>query len=354
MVETGSVVHFDGAAEPDPYVAARQRLTEILIKYALIDSYAGFRRQSDRYPFVQPDCVLPDTIAPAIEQPNQNTALIFLLDGVLPRTLNKHFRLRGSNRVAWRNIQRFAPTIDLESYKSAHCDLAAPEVEGLLRQLSRLDYALLIERSDDSDDEPPRYRLSHMHVKVERLTDNAIKDLARNLGYIDRRLFERGEDYVDALESKFFEYYGFSANASGRKSAAAIAAQLLAVHLDRFAVVVSSQEDCRLTVLDESGLITQYFLIRRDDHIEPRFLRACARAKIADPERFAVSVRPGSDPVFVYRVRFRRTAPALGPERGRIDRSLTEPWLTIADEAIIPPFDSGPVLPFEWAEPDGP
>ena len=69
--------------------------------------------------------------------------------------------------------------------------------------------------------------LTHMHVKVERLTDTAIKELGKELGYVERRLFERGEDYVDALESKFFEYFGFSANAAGRKSAAAMAAQLL-------------------------------------------------------------------------------------------------------------------------------
>ena len=40
------------------------------------------------------------------------------------------------------------------------------------------------------------------------LTDTAIKELGKELGYVERRLFERGEDYVEALENKFFEYFG--------------------------------------------------------------------------------------------------------------------------------------------------
>jgi hypothetical protein len=246
--------------------------------------------------------------------------------------------------VTWRNIQRLAPDIDAGEYKSAHCELHAPQAERLLRKLSRLDYALMVERDNDT------YALSHMHVKVERLTDNAIKDLAKNLGYIDRRLFERGEDYVDALEAKFFEYYGFSQNASGRKGAAAMAAQLLGGHGGRFAVFVSSQEDCRLSQLDDSDLVTQYLLVRLSND-EAKALSAVldTTAKLSLDDYVVGTCLRESLPVVLFRVRFHRREPALGTGQGYVDRSLTEPWLDIADQTVLaPPGSSLPPVPFTW------
>lgn len=342
--QTGEVIPFESATARDPFTASRHRLTDILIRYCLIDSFARFKKHGADYPFIDPANLLPNTLSPSIEQPYQNTVLIFMLDGGLPRGLNKHFRLRGSNRVTWRNIQRLAPDIDAGDYKAAHCELHEPQAEQLLRKLSRLDYALMVERTGDT------FALSHMHVKVERLTDNAIKELGKQLGYIDRRLFERGEDYVDALEAKFFEYYGFSQNASGRKGAAAMAAQLLRGHENRFAVFVSSQEDCRLSQLDDSDLITQYLLVRLDGDETHALTAALGKTAKLTLEDYAVGTcsRTGL-PVVLFRVRFRRREPALGVEQGAVDRSLTEPWLDIADQAVLaPPGRNQPPVPFAW------
>ncbi len=343
MSQSGEIIPFESAVQKDPYLDSRSRLTDILIRYCLIDSYTTFKSHGARYPFIDPANLLPNTGSPNIEQPYQNTVLIFMLDGGLPRGLNKHFRLRGSNQVTWRNIQRLAPDIDAGEYKSAHCELQSPEAERLLRKLSRLDYALMVERDKDV------FSLSHMHVKVERLTDNAIKDLGKQLGYIDRRLFERGEDYVDALEAKFFEYYGFSQNASGRKGAAAMAAQLLDDHVGRFSVFVSSQEDCRLTQLDEGDLITQYLLVRLDEDDKAALSAVLDKTAQSGLEDYVIDVSDEGHPIVLFRVRFRRRNPALGAGRGVIDRSLTEPWLDIADQAVLAPLTGHlPAVPFAW------
>jgi len=340
--QTGEIIPFENAANRDPFLDSRRRLTDILIRYCLIDSLATFTKHGIAYPFIDPANLLPNTVSPSVEQPYQNTVLIFMLDGGLPRGLNKHFRLRGSNQVTWRNIQRLAPDIGIGDYKSAHCELQAPQAERLLRTLSRLDYALMIERVADA------FALTHMHVKVERLTDNAIKDLGKQLGYIDRRLFERGEDYVDALEAKFFEYYGFSQNASGRKGAAAMAAQLLGGHGGRFTVFVSSQEDCRLSQLDDSDLVTQYLLVRLDEDDAKALTRTLRHSAEPSLDAYAVG-RDDRGPVVLFRVRFRRRTPALGPEQGTVDRSLTEPWLDIADQTVLGPPDRNlPAVPFTW------
>lgn len=348
MAESGKVIPITAEQAPDAYASARSGLTERLVRYTLIESRDNFTRHDISFPFVERSQLLPNSGAPAFEHPYQNTAFVIMIDGALPRPLVKHFRLRQSNRVTWSNIQQLAPHLDLDDYKSDHCQLSSPEVYALLTKLSTLDYALMIQRPEG--EAPGPGALTHMHVKVERLTDNAIKDLGKALGYIDRRLFERGEDYVVALEAKFFEYYGFSANASGRKSAAAMAAQLLSGRCPRFSVFVAAQDDCRLTVLDETDCITQYLLIRVAGGAAAR-LRATAAAA-GDPDLKAFSLGPSDteQPIVLYRLRLRRTVAARTSEDQPLDRSLGTPWLEIADEAVLPLATlSGEPLAFTWA-----
>ena len=54
---------------------------------------------------------------------------MFLIDGTLPRPLNKHFRLHISNRVTWRNIQRLDLDLDLSDFMAAHYRLDDPGFE---------------------------------------------------------------------------------------------------------------------------------------------------------------------------------------------------------------------------------
>ena len=349
MPTSGTIIAFDPAERPDDYGDARTRLVDFLIRYTLIESYGRSKAEGKPYHFIDRGRLRPGGAAPSHEHSHQNTALIFLLDGELPTALNKHFRLRGSNRVTWRNLQRLAPHMDHSDYKAVHCLINNPENEALLAKLCALDYALMIERPESEKVERPEpCQLTHMHVKVERLTDNAIKDLGKRLGYIERHLFERGEDYVDALEAKYYEYFGFSYNASGRKSAAAIAAQLFGEHGLRFTVFVASQEDGRFTLLDDSALITQYLLVRFDAADRQRFLAEAGSG--GSVKAYCIAEENGL-PVMLYRVRFRRTRAArpVGEEL-RADYSLDTPWLEIADEAILAPPDvSRREIPFTWS-----
>ena len=319
-------------AASDDYTVARARIENLLLRHALLASYDSFAAERKAYPFADPDALLPGAVAPATEHGLQNTALLFLLDRTLPEGLDKHFRLRGSNRATWANIRRLAPDIDLSDYKAAHGQVADPGFEELLPKLLLLDYALMVQRPH-ADPTEPCCELTHLHVKVERLTDNAIKQLGRKLGYVERRLFERGEDYVDALEAKFYEYYGFPPNASGRKSAAAMAAQLFAEHGLRFTVFAASQEDCRLCVLDQSDRIIQYMLVQPDAPV-----RAALERRAGDLGRF-VARQDGGKPVFVLRVVFHRTTAAMPVQPGekRDDDDLQSPWLAIEDMSIVAP-----------------
>ncbi len=342
----------------DLFAAGRQRMVDFLLGYSLIESHLAFVRARKPYPFVERHCVLPGAALPKGEHRYQNTAFMILLDGVMPDSLIKHFRLRKSNRVTAANLRRMGSGITLDEIRAEALDLRSAECEGILRQLLPIDYALLAERP-----EPGRpLQLSHAHVKIERLTDIAVRQLALDLGYIERRLFERSEDYADALEAKFYEYYGFPANASGRKSAAAMAAQMLAGAGCRFSVLLANQDDCRITVLDDGPLVTQYMLLRLNRDELDRLLQTCRAAGIGDLSPF-VLLRDGREaPIVLYRVDFARSAPARGTRRSDGDRLLRQPWLEIVDERILrvpAEFDedgagaaSGiAALPFRYARP---
>ena len=347
MSDKAEIIHFPVGAPRDSYAAARARLTDFLLRYTLIDSYFNFIRDGKPYPFADASQILPTSSARSTERPQQNTAFVILLDGTLPRGLNKHFRLRSSNRVTWRNIQRLAPELDISDFKSSQTHLHSPDVTSLLEKLLTLDYALIAERVVE-DDVGPVFKLTHMHVKVERLTDNAIKDLARELGYIERRLFERGEDYVEALEAKFFEYYGFPPNAAGRRSAAAMSAQLIAKNGLPFTVFTSSQEDCRLTVLDNGDVIEQYMLV----HLIPEHRAALGAAakQIGITDLTPYLIGDNDTPVAIYRARLNRTQATRSDLTVSRDESLQAHWLEIGDEVIMAnPNADAPPIPFAWA-----
>ncbi|MFA5120138.1 hypothetical protein [Zavarzinia sp.] len=341
----------------DLFVAARDRLTEFLLGYSLIESYFAFVRARKPYPFLPRTSIVPGSAVPRGEQRHQATAFVILLDEPMPESLIKHFRLRKSNRVTAQNLRNLCSDVAIEQIEPQQLDLASNESDELLRKLLPIDYALLAERTTPGT----APQLSHAHVKIERLTDNAIRDLAMDLGYIERRLFERGEDYVDALEAKYYEYYGFPANASGRKSAAAMAAQLLTTAGTRFTVMLANQDDCRITLLDDGQIITQYLLIRLDRDDAARLVRS-AKAFGATDEAPYVVLRDARDaPIVLYRVDFARAAPARGHMRSDADRMLRQPWLEIVDEWIVkvpvaesgedPGTDLPAALPFVWARP---
>lgn len=334
-----------GAPATD-YAAARERVLATLLRHTLIDSYAKFRAHRKSYPFGRLTDLAPGAVTSSLEKAHQNPALVLLLDGVLPKPLNKHFRLRRLNTVGWGNIERFAPEIELGDFRTQHAYVDAPEFPALLTRLAPLDFALMIQRDPEAGGPHARrpLRLTHMHVKVERLTDNAIRDLSRQLGYVDRRLYERGDDYVEALEAKFYEYFGFPPNASGRKAAAAIAAQLLARQGMRFCVFAGSQEDCRLVAIDESDVLRHHLLVRMPTNEVERLADHMGERMSS----YRVS-REGDQSVLLLAVEYRRTPAAIeNAQRSRADRRLATPWLEITAEHVLAPQGRAQELPVDW------
>lgn len=349
MVHMDAPLIADRGMPPSALDAARTRLTDLLIQTSLIESYHSFLANGKPYPFSSPESrLMPGLSAAAFEHPFQRSALVLLVDGVMPASLNKHIRVRRLNEASAGNLARLAPGLDFELLRPRALGLDDVSFDALFAELLNLDYALVVQRP-----ELGRFELTHMHVKIERLTDNAIRELAKALGYIERRLFERGEAYVEAIETKFYEYYGFPPNASGRKSAAAMAAQLLASKRLGFVIFAACQEDCRLTVIDGGDMIDHLTLTRL-----PAALLA-QRLGGASADRYVID-RPlagsNDDAVVVYRARFRRTGvarPTLLPAGGRrpdAELGLMRPWLELVGEDVLPrPNQTAPPIPYPRA-----
>ena len=126
-----------------------------------------------------------------------------------------------------------------------------------------------------------------------------------------------------------------------------MAAQLLGADIFRFAVFATCQEDCRLTMLDDSESVTHHQLLQ----VKTDVLRAIG-AK--DLENYVINAGDGanSESVVCHRVRLRRTAAARpllseSPERSDID--LKQPWLEITEQTVLPlPGHHAPALFYDW------
>ena len=325
------------------FAAIRDNLCEFLIQATLIESYHSFLRHAKPYPFTARESLQSGASMASFEHPFQRSALILMVDGALPANLRKHIRFRRANELSADNLSRLAPEITAELTPLDGLAMQDASFRALLDRLLDLDYALLMQRSSVSSP----IAFSHMHVKVERLTDNAVRVLARDLGYIRRTLYENGETYAQALEQKFFEYFGFAANASGRKCAAAMAAQLLSADVFRFAVFAACQEDCRLTMLDDTESVTHHHLLR----VKTKVLRAIGAKDLKD---YVIDSGAGEnkESVVCYRVRLRRTAaaqPLLSESSVRSDIDLQQPWLEITEQTVLPlPGHHAPALFYDW------
>jgi hypothetical protein len=223
------------------------------------------------------------------------------------------------------NLQRYAFDIPVKRGLLTKPSITHPNFTNLLDRVLDIDYALLMQKLVNED----IITLSHIHVKVERLTDNAVRLMARDLGYIKRSLYEKGEAYADKLEQKFYEYFGFSSNASGRKCAAAMAAQLLSHENLEFSVFASCQEDCHLTVLNQSNIITKYMLIKVD----------VESIGVTNIKNYAIHQPTKRTAVVIRCMRFKRNTFALPLNRplSSSTRLISDdPWLTLISNELVP------------------
>ncbi|MEO5346211.1 MAG: hypothetical protein H7834_07530 [Magnetococcus sp. YQC-9] len=328
----------------DSYWNARDKILKLLLNYTLIESFKKFVKRQMPYPYVSRSMVRPRAATASREYTLHNTCLITLLDSPLPSNLRKHFRCREGNRVTRENIIDVAPDLPfLESYSDSYRDSSHPAFLNLLRMLLPLDYSLLIQNTANPDDPVKKIELSNFHVRIERLTDNALRHLGIHLNYLERSLREKGDVFIEMLEKKLYEYYHFYHNAGGRRAAAVHAAQLLLREKLPGTILVGSQQDRRLTLLTMHGKnqqtsIEQFFLVKLSSSEVSELLDLGSAHHIDVQKNYLISIDDQHEGLVVLKAEYEHTEAArpILDNQSRDTNQIHEDWLQLTRESIMP------------------
>ncbi|MBF0454153.1 MAG: hypothetical protein HQL72_04955 [Magnetococcales bacterium] len=332
--------------EDSGYHCTRERITLLLIRNTLIESLQRFNQENEPYPFVHPHRLRPGTVSSSKEYHLHNSALVLLLSGHLPAKLRKHFRCRPGNRMRMSNLMDVAPDLlSLKNYNPQQRYSTHPDFDQLIQRLLPLDFSLLIQQTLDQERHESVYELTHFHVKIERILDSALRSMGIFLNYLEKDLYEKGDGFVELLEKKFFEYFNFHHNSAGRRSAATLAAQLLARENQAGTVFITSQQDRRLTLFsttqNSSSLlrkthIVHYTLLALNKEQAVQLKKWGREVGLSINRDYRVARQPDAE-IFILKTRFEHT-PAASPSQDGLLRAginRREKWVRLVAEEII-------------------
>jgi len=247
------------------YKALRNELDRYLIDFSLIDSFNNFLTAGQQYPFVEKRELKPRAKVREEENSLMNGFIVIFSEGPIPPEMKKYIRYFDDNKIKKENLGmiKLAGKNLSDSFQTQQKYFESVKFYELLRELLPVDYALLIQR-DMSVKHKNRFILSHFHVRIDWLIDSAAESLGKELRYVSKDLYEKGETYAQAMGEKLFEYYSFHHSVSGRRTAALLAAQLLRQSPFYSTVYVSSAESRTLTKLSENG-VGKYTLLQLDN-----------------------------------------------------------------------------------------
>jgi hypothetical protein len=316
------------------YELLRDDLDQFLTQYALIDSYHNFLGRGSAYPFVEKRELKPRARLPEQEYELHNTFLVIFAEDAIPAGHKKYIRFFDENRATKANLMRsdIVPALGRRDRQAR--DLESVHFRNFIRALLPVDYAVLIQR-DPLSISRNRYHLSHYHVRVDWPISEAAEDLGRSLRYISKELYEKGEDYAEDLQRKFFEYYNQPFISGGRRTAGIVAAQYLRRIGGISTIYVSSSASRALIRICERG-VSKIVLMK----FQKEVLEQVAAQTGLSPhkvKKYYVIAREGRERVCLVQATYSPTSPARLPEDGRLrDLKPDLNWLTVGDQHILP------------------
>lgn len=316
------------------YELLRDELDQFLIRHALIDSYQRFRSQKIRFPFVEKRELKPRARIPDREYESQNAFIVLFMEDCIPSEYKKYIRFFDVNKTTKKNLLR-SKTLPLsDKFDRNWKYLESIHFNSFLKTLLPVDYALLIQR-DPASKVKNRYALSHFHVRIDWPITDAAEDLARNLRYISKDAFERGDKYAEDIQKKFFEYYGQPVMSGGRRTAAIVAAQYLKRIPGITTVYAGSSESRALIRISERG-VSKFVLMR----FPLNDLDQIAEQNRLTPQQLDknyVIAKGKKNGVCILQVTYLQTYHARAPEDGKLRDIKTDlNWLSIGEEHILP------------------
>jgi hypothetical protein len=316
------------------YELLRDELDQFLIQYALVDSYHNFRNKKIPFPFVEKRELKPRARIPDVEYDSQNVFLVIFLEDSIPSEHKKYVRFFDSNKTTRTNLLQ-SKTLPLSGkFERDSKYLESVHFFNFLRILLPVDYALLIQR-DPVTHAKNRYQLSHFHVRIDWPIADAAEDLSRNLRYISKDIYEKGDKYAEDIQKKFFEYYGLPMMVGGRRTAAIVAAQYLKRIPCISTVYAGSSESRALIRISERG--TSKAILMEFSNAE---LDQIAQENNILPRTFKknyVVARRGKRGICIFQATYSYTSHSRPPEDGKLREIKPDlSWLTVGGQHILP------------------
>ncbi len=316
------------------YEVLRDQMDTYLIRHALVDSYWKFYNCGMPYPFVSKRELKPRARVIEKEYIHQNHFLVLFCEGSIPSGFKKYIRFFDSNKLTKETIDEMVHVKLHKNYTRNLRYFDHQSFERFMVDLLPVDYALLIQQ-DQSIKKRNRYMLSHFHVRIDFPIDEATEDMARQLRYISKELYEKGEKYAERLHNKLFEKYGFHHLVGGRRTAAVVAAQLLKKMEFISTVYVASSETRCLSRISERGL-SKFVLVKlSQDEICQLIEQNKVKPKLFK-ERFLVDINDDYG-VGILQVVHRNTPYSKTPEDWKLRKLYPDyQWQTVSDQLLIP------------------
>jgi hypothetical protein len=322
------------------YLFLRDQLEHRLVFIALENPYRLSRVKGMPYPYVEPGDLRPKKKEEFMKDSFvAQPFFIIFCEGTIDESHQKYIRFSEANRVKKENLQ-LVPDVKLSpSFYTTARYFERENFFELLEQLLDVDYCLLIQ-SDGRRAKNNSYCLTHFHVKIDLPIAEAAESLGRELRYISKNLYEKGDRYAEILQQKLFEYYGcHHQGAGGRRSAALIAAQYLKGVPYLSTVYVSSAETRTLTCYSERG-VGRYAIVQIEKQHAKGIVDAHSITETAFRQGYVLGESEDAFDVILF-VRYERTEWARPPEDGRL--RILKPdysWLSVESEMVLPKTDA--------------
>ena len=316
------------------YELLRDDLDQQMIQYALLDSFQNFKNSKIPYPFVEKRELKPRARIPDLEYDCQNVFLVIFMEENLSSEHKKYIRFFDENKTTKTNLM-MSKTLPLsDKFDRSQKYLDSVHFNDFITSLLPVDYALLIQR-DPSSKSKNRYGLTHFHVRIDWPIAEAAEELAQQLRYISKDLYEKGDKYAEDIQKKFFEYYSLPAMAGGRRTAAIVAAQYLKRIPCISTVYAGSCESRALIRISERG--PSRIIIIKLTNAE---MTQVAENNMMSLNRFKKNymiARYKNDGIFLFQATYVPTSHSYPPEDNKIrDVKLDLSWIRVYSQHIIP------------------
>ncbi len=321
------------------YELLRDDLDQFILQYALIDSFKNFNTSQIPYPFVERRELKPRARIPNIEYDCHNAFLIIFLEDTLSTAHKKYIRFFDDNKTIKKNLLR-SKTLSLEKkFDRNQKFLESTHFFNFLKDLLPVDYALLIQR-DPASQTRDRYSISHFHVRIDWPIADAAEDLARDLRYISKEIYEKGDKYAEDIQKKLFEYYGLPVMVGGRRTAAIVAAQYMKRLACLSTVYAGSSESRALIRISERG-VSKIILLKFSKQEVSQIAEANDLALSTFTKNYVIAQKGSNgkkqESVCLFQATYAYTDQARPPDDGKL-REINPDlnWLSVGSQHILP------------------